>query len=444
MPLELPSSETISKPSSPDDVNLFLKGNDTDNKEVKAPKEEKPDKAVDKDDDNIELKDDKEDDEKLDLDDDDEDKKVKKQAKPEADDDEDEDEDKEDKDSLKDDDIELDAPPKKKEITAAYPDFFKKFPFMEKMLYRDRQYTELFGSFDDAKEVAESAQALAAYEEDLMAGNNVKVLQRVKEIDTKAFDKMVDNYLPNLAKVDKEAYLEVVGSIGKRMIEEMSKTASEFGESNKEARDSLKHAALILNQFLFNSSTFVPHKPRVDAKVNPEKEEIDQERIAFVRERFEGVRNDLQTKVDRVLRSTIAEYIDPKGEMSPYVKKNAIRDAVNMLHQTIGGDTAFRKNLDKLWDNVFATRFSQDSQDKVRRTYLGKAKTHLRDVLRKARTEAMKEAKPSRTSEKDDDENEKEERPKKASNISGRPHQDKGGKLAMRKGETVAEFLARD
>lgn len=414
------------KASADDLANFFAEPDDKGakpDKEDKLDKEDKTDKDKDKDDkldideDDIELKDEDEDDDKLDL---------------------------EDKDKKAEDEIEINAPPKKKEILAKYPNFLKEFPFFEKMMYRDRQYTELFGSFDDARDVAERAQILDHFEGDLMKGNTETILKQVKETDKKAFDKLVDNYLPTLARVDKEAYFEVVGNIGKHLIAELVKEGKSLGvdENSKDAAAALRNAALTLNQFLFGTSTYSPPQQRV-AKADEKDEELEQERTQYVRERFEDSRNELQTKVDNTLRATINDYIDRDSQMTGYVKKNAVRDALTMLHTAIGNDPAFRKNLDRLWESAFSSRFDRNSLDRIRSTYLGKAKNMLPAIIKKARAEALKDQTPSSRKERDEEKDEETTR-KREPISSGRPRQQSGGKLKMERGESVLDFLSRD
>src|SRR6187549_271860 len=182
MPLPPSSNENL-KPLSPgsasvDDVEDFFNQDDTDDKT----KDEKPEV---KDEDDIELKEEVDEEDKIDLKDD------KKKEKDE--DKEDEDEEDEDKKSEEDEEVEIDAPPKKKAILAKYPTIFKDFPFIEKMLYRDKQYQELFGSFDDAKEAHEKVASYEHFETLLAAGNTGEVLKTIKEGDPKVFDKVVDN-----------------------------------------------------------------------------------------------------------------------------------------------------------------------------------------------------------------------------------------------------------
>jgi len=155
------SSTKMPSPKTADDINDLFKDIDkeeppVEKKEVKT-KKEQDDKEIeepedDEKDDDLELVDPDEDDiEKLDLKDD--------------------------------TDVDIEAPPRKKEILKKYPDVFKDFPFLEKMMYRDKQITELFGSFDDAKEIAEKSDVFNNFETQLLAGNTEEVLKSVKEAE---------------------------------------------------------------------------------------------------------------------------------------------------------------------------------------------------------------------------------------------------------------------
>ena len=349
--------------------------------------------------------------------------------------DEDEDEEDDEKLNLKNDDFEVNAPPRKAEILKLYPDLFKKIPFLEKMLYRDKAYTELFGSFDDAKELAEKAEIFNTFERDLLSGNTEDVLKNIKEADPKAFDKVVDGYLTTLHKVDKEAYFEVVDRVNKTLIMSM------FQEAKDSDSEELQQAALLVNQFLYGTSKFTPSKLRAGEKESEEKNEVESERLAFVQERFETTRDELQGQVDNILKSTIAEYIDPRGNMTSYEKKNAVRDALTSLHGTLSSDSSMRNNLDKLWRAAFDAKFSKDSISKIKSFYLGKAKPNLRSVIMKARAEALKDRAPRKEKEEVE-----EETPRKRQGliVPGRAASQKKETSGMRKGESVQEFLARD
>jgi hypothetical protein len=402
-------------PKTADDINDMFNEIDVEGaakpekkepKEKEEPEEKEPEEKENEDDDELELKEPEEGEEKLDL------------SRGE----------------------EFDAPPRKGEILKEYPELFKKFPFLEKMMYRDKQYSELFGSYDDAKEVAEKSEIFNSFEQQLLSGNTADILREVKETDQKAFDTIVDDYLPTLHKVDKEAYFHVVGNMNKRLIMEMVE------EANTTNNDDLKQAALLVNQFVFGTSKFTAPQNRVAKVEDSAKKEVEAERLSYVRERFESTRDDLQSQVDNTLRATISEYIDPRGVMSGYVKKNAVADAMKILSSSIAADPSVAKNLDKLWRAVFSSNFNRESTSKVKSYYLSKAKGQLKNAILKARAEALKDATPSRKDREDEKENE-EETPSSRNTrkiiATGRPSHTTG-KNQMKKGESVAEFFARD
>src|SRR5258708_7422068 len=85
------------------------------------------------------------------------------------------------------DELDLVVPARKKEILAKYPSLFKDFPYLERAYYVDRQYTELFGTIADAKQVIERAGILSSFEEQLQSGNTENILKTVKDSDPNAF-----------------------------------------------------------------------------------------------------------------------------------------------------------------------------------------------------------------------------------------------------------------
>ena len=408
-PPDVLAPEGATKPTAKtaDDINDLFKSLDVEEEQsepkVKEDKKPKEEPETENEDDDLELKEPEEDIEKLDL------------AKP-------------------DDDIEIDAPPRMREISKKYPELFKDFPFLAKMMARDKQYNELFGSFDDAREVAEKSETFNNFESQLLSGNTEEVLRSVKDTDEKAFNIIVDDYLPTLAKVDKEAYFHVVGNLNRRLIMEM------VAQANEEGNDDLKQAALLVNQFVFGTAKFTAPSNRVEKREDPEKDKVEQERLSYVKERFESSRDDLQTRVDNTLRATIDSYIDPKGVMSSYVKKNAVADAMKILSSSISNDENVVKSLDKLWRVAFENKFSQDSLKRIQSFYLSKAKGNLKNAIIKARTEALKDLAPKREKETEEVE---EETPRKRTIAPGRPSQPKKSN-GMNKGESVTDFFMRD
>lgn len=330
------------------------------------------------------------------------------------------------------------APPRKKEILKKYPDIFKDFPHLEKAYYRDQQFTELLPTIDDAKEVIEKAGLLDNFEAKLMEGSTVEVLKAVKETNQESFNKMVDNYLPALQKVDNDAYYHVIGNVIKNTIISMAR------EAKNSQDEGLQAAALAIQKFVFGTTEFVP--PGNLSKGDADKGETDKlksDREAFTKERFEFAQGDLDTKIHNVLKSTVDAHIDPKESMTEYVKRNAVREAVELVDSTIEQDVEFRKTLDNLWKTAFEKNFDATSLARIKSAYLSKARTILPQIISKTRNEALRGL-GKRT--QSDDDNKKD---KRGPITPGRPSTSSSGKTIKEakdipRGMKTLDFLNMD
>jgi hypothetical protein len=219
-----------------------------------------------------------------------------------------------------------------------------------------------------------------------MNGNTENVLKAVRETNINGFMKIVDDYLPTLARVDDKAYFHVIGNVTKHTIMAMVK------EARNTKNEQLQNAAHLLNQFVFGTSDFQPPTQLAKGERpddSREKQLTERER-GFVRQQFETTRGELNTRVNNTLRNTIDANIDPKSSMTDYVRKNASRDALDTLETIINQDGRFKILVDKLWEKAFQENFSKASTDRIRSAYVSKAKTLLPRVISKARNEALR------------------------------------------------------
>lgn len=371
---------------------------------------------------------------------------------PKEDEEEEEKEDETEDDELKEIEEELEAPKeedinelvtpvRRKEILAKYPKLFKDFPYLEKAYYREQQFTEVYPTIADARQAAEKARILDATEQRVMNGDITTVLAAAKQENQEAFHKIADNYLPALRAVDQQAYFHVLGNVIKDTIITMVREGRALGEQGAP----LQAAANVLNQFIFGSQNFVP-PTTLSKQVKPEEQTREQEYRNQQQQRlfdqFSSVKDDLQTKADNVLKSTLDSHIDPTGSMTDYVKSHAVKEAFDNLETLLGKDTRFRSLLDKLWQKAFEDRFSKTSTDRIKAAYLSKARTLLPSVIKKARNDALKGM--ARTSRED-----VEERPAKTGPIkSGNPQPPSSGKIRkasdIPKGMSTLDVLMRD
>lgn len=341
--------------------------------------------------------------------------------------------------------LELVTPVRRREILKKYPQLFKDFPYLEKAYYREQQFTELLPTIDDAKQAVEAKSILDSFEKDLMSGNSETVLKAVKSENPTAFAKMADNYMLTLRNVDENAYFHVLGNITKHTI------AAMVQEARNSKNEELQNAALLLNQFVFGTSTYSPPqnlaKPEQPGDKDKENK-ISEREQTFIKQQFESTRGDLNTRVNNTLRNTIQAHIDPKSSMTDYVRRNAERDALEQLEGLISKDSRFKTLVDRLWEKAYTDGFTQEAKDRIKSAYLSKAKTLLPSVIKKARNEALRGI--GKRVKDDDNDSEVVERDNKKGPVNqGKPRsQISAGKIKdakdIPKGMKTIDFLNAD
>lgn len=414
---------------SADDIEDLLSQEDEvedkgkDKKEDIKKEEDDEDKEEDKEDKEI----DEEDDEDKEEDKDDEDEVKLKEDEEEED----------EKLDLKEDETNVETPPKKTAILKEFPEFFKKFPFFDRMMFRDKAYTEMFGSFDEAKEVAGKVERLNEFETQLLSGDMKDVLSTVKDTNPKAFDRIVDTFLKQLQEVDKEAYDDVTGNFAKIIVHSMA------SEAKRKNDVELDKAARKLYEYLFDKEEWEDLKVRVTETKSSEQEKLDKEREEFLNQRFTVARDGLTVKVDNILKATINEYIDPKENMSAYEKRFATQQALDRIHKKIGDDRNFRNQLNRLWKDSASNNFNEDTLARIKKAYLGRANSDklISSIIKEVRGEVLKDKRVG--NKKEETTSRDKEQPRKNVNAGG-PHQQKSKANERKPGETVEEYISRE
>lgn len=383
----------------------------------------------DKEEEVLDLEDDKEE-----KDEEDKEEKEEKEEKDEEDEEEDKKDDEEDEDKLDETELDLVAPYKKKDILKEFPNLEKKFPYLFHAYYGHQQYTEVFPTVEDAKEASEKANILDAFEKDVMSGSTEKVLKAIAQ-DEKAFNKLIDDYLPALHRVNKDAAMHVVTNIYKNAIVQMAQHATETKD------DELKDAVIRLNKFLFNSDKISLPTKLVTTDDTAEKT-IAEERRQMAMQRFDEVQGDLQTRVDNSIKATIAANIDKAGSMSPFEKRHAIDEAFGLLEKALLANKPFRGQMDQLWKAAFQSNYSRPSLERIKSAFFAKAKTVLPAVIKQARSEALKGKGRKKSSTDEDDTTDRRGHLPVGRHSSG-GKKEKEEKEVKKRGESTLDYFNR-
>lgn len=336
------------------------------------------------------------------------------------------------------DDVKIEDIPRRQEILKQYPELFKKFPAIEKAIYREQQYAEIFPSISEAREAVDSVKQYKQLESSLLSGDLATVLKAVKNADNDAFKNIGDNILQILNKTDPTIYQNVISDVLETAIYGMA------SEGHQRQNQALWDAAQILNQFVFQRSDFKKPQVRGNFQQQPNEQEqrLSARELQFHTQQLEVAVNDVTEKATNTIKSTIEKNIDTKNSMSPYVKSRAINDTVSRVQEIMASDTRFSRMLDNLWSSAAAKGFDQASKTAIKNAIYSKAKTVLPDVIRSVRNEALKGSSTTKSATIERDE--PETKVTKSSNNEQRTSSPKEDKAKPGKYEKTLDFLMRD
>lgn len=303
--------------------------------------------------------------------------------------------------------------PSRKKVLAKYPTFFKEFPGIERAMYREKAYTDVFPSIPEAKHAKEVAENYHALQSDVFSGNITNVLASVKEANPKAFGKITSNLLDTLKSVDKEAWGNTINYVVKSAISGLFKSGKSQDSGDDSDGRQLMIAAQVLNRFLYNNVNIEdPKSLAVEEKEDPRDKELSERELNFNRTQLKTAVDDVTNRTQSIIKSGIEKYIDPKGLMSDYVKSKAISDAMLLVDKELSSDSRFTHHIDNLWREAYKNNYSSESKDKIRAALKNRAQSFLLDIVKKVRADALKGSKSSTTvvkkkKEEDDSEDEK-------------------------------------
>lgn len=329
------------------------------------------------------------------------------------------------------DEVEIQDIPRRREILKQFPEIFKKFPGIEKAIYREQQYSELFPTITEAKSAIESVKQYKEFESSLLSGDLGAVLKAVKNADSDAFKKIGGNFLQTIASVDQESYYGVINEVLQHAIYGMA------SQAQTDNNDDLKIAAQILNEFVFHSKQIKQPTAKQVTQPNNDQQKLDNERMQFQQERLTAVIEDISSKAQNTIKSTVEKNIDPKNSMSAYVKSKAINDASDRMEQALLSDRRYMNMIDNLYAAAAKSGFDNASRTKIKNTIYTKAKAILPDIIREVRAEALKGSSSSRVAEEEIVE-------KKSTTNEPRTSSSKSEKNVPGRHEKTLDFFMRD
>jgi hypothetical protein len=279
-----------------------------------------------------------------------------------------------------------------KAITAEYPDFFKKFPDMREMYFREQAYTKEFPTVEDAQEARETVERFNNLDEMVSAGTiegSQDFLKSIKESDDSIHKNFALNFLGALAKNDRDLHYQVLTPVAQDFIAQVFSEGSKLGEAEGK---NLRNAALVFAQYYFNDLDIAKGKKtavKVEAK-NEEAEKLQREREAFYAEKYEAAEATVNTSIRATLNREITKALDPKGDtFNSFLLKTLTKETLTAVDLAISKDTQYTSRMSSLWKQARKLGYSKESTDRLVSAYLSRARQLLPEIRNKIRSEAL-------------------------------------------------------
>ena len=273
------------------------------------------------------------------------------------------------------------------DIKSKYPKFFKDFPDMQHMLFREKEFASLFPSVEDAREAASNSEAFVTLQDKVMQGDAKGFLEAVNEADSKALGKFAGNILDGLREINPNVHWQTIVPT----LEQVCRALYNEGQSNN--NDNQKYAAQYLSKFLFNDDkvatgekTFAKPKEKPD-----ELKQIDAERTKLAAEKYTSFRADVQSGALDQLSGMIGtkEQIDPEGVISKWAYEKILEDTIREVNNQMVSDKEHMRYMDSLWARGGRDGYSRDLKTRITSAYLARAKALIPRIRNRLISEAM-------------------------------------------------------
>jgi hypothetical protein len=250
------------------------------------------------------------------------------------------------------------------------PEIFRKHPELRKALYKEQQYSSLFPTLEEAREVSERHEGFTRLEAEIMEGKPDSLIGALAKVSPDTLYEFANNFLPILVKTDKAVYAEVMQVPLKRAIQNV------YLEGKRTNNENLQNAALFVDQALFDGGIAELPKGRKKEEENPEVTRLRKERDEHV-QRAKGNFNTevieiIKHKTDKEIRTSLE-----KLEFSEYERKNVIRDISTEIQNVLASDKRYQASISSLMKQAESAGFTSDWKARVSSAFLARAKAVL-------------------------------------------------------------------
>jgi hypothetical protein len=255
--------------------------------------------------------------------------------------------------------------PSWKTIKEKYPELAKDKDF-KNVFFRDKEFTQLFPTVQDAKDSFEKSQLLDYLDGSISTGDPTEFIKALAE-PTRA--KFAQNILPTLHSLDRGLFKAATQPLIFEMLNEIHALGEKNGDENLQI--SVKNIAKILT----GKFEVPPRAPKKgNGEVDPEKQELQEKLNQLATTQKQNFYEKADRSIKKQLIKTIEEGLDPKNELSDFTKQALIDKILDETRNSVSQDQAFASKMKHLAKLAEKAGYPPDYMPRFISAYLGRAK----------------------------------------------------------------------
>jgi hypothetical protein len=275
--------------------------------------------------------------------------------------------------------------PTYRQLVGKYPKIFKDFPGLRQTFFRERDYSKLYPTVEDARESYEQLNRLKAGEQRISQADPGDFIELLGEYDVNKQRKFIHDFLPALFTKSKPAFQAVTEPVIKHMIR------SAFNDAKRNGNNNLMNSALNVHEWMFGDDKVDdPPKsaPAPEPRNDPEKERLQRENQEILRGQHQNFVDSILVDSSKRITTIVGKNLPE--DVSPFLSRSITRDIMDELASVLRDDPAHRSNMERLLKQAANNRYSTEWKDRVKSAYLSRAKLALPDIIKKVRSAALK------------------------------------------------------
>jgi len=264
-----------------------------------------------------------------------------------------------------------------------FPNIFKKFPEVKEAIFRERAFTKIFGSVEEAEDAASKSQYLDEISQDIFEGKSENLLKSLKKNSEESLKIFASGFLPELYKTDKELYHEITDHALNQMLHVVNANAMKNGNKN------LAMAVKYISQFVFGEAE-LPELKQLNKPVEKSEAEkkLEERERSYEKQKYSEFEDSVHSRARTKLEALIKEGFADDKTMTDFVKDAITDKIIDQVGTTIAKDKFFQSQLASLWKKAVREGYTGEAKSRIISAYLARAKKIVPSVRAEVRRSA--------------------------------------------------------